>query len=184
MRFTKRALAIQMKATDYRTLAAEVIPVPVNQIAQAGGIRLVRHAAEIQVCSILVGHPSTLAVNASHPVTRQRFAIAHALGHFALHDIEKIKVDRAFSVSSLTKDSTGFTEIEEAEANIFACHLLMPPSSLRLEMKSHSLDFESDPHIERLAADYQVSSQLMLIWLVQLGLLNLPKGPTVRVADH
>jgi len=61
----------------------------------------------------------------------------------------------------------------EQEANYFAMCLLMPEDWLRADLKGKMFfDTESDPAISVLAKRYQVSEQLMIIRLVQIGVLK------------
>lgn len=64
---------------------------------------------------------------------------------------------------------------QEREANAFAIALLMPEKHVRRELskldihEDIELDFESDKRIKKLADKFEVSEQLMLIRLSQLG---------------
>jgi hypothetical protein len=69
-------------------------------------------------------------VNAAHPETRQRFTLAHELGHFVYHrDLlgEGLDDDRAYRS---TKGGRFFNprigQREETQADTFAANLLMP----------------------------------------------------------
>ena len=64
---------------------------------------------------------------------------------------------------------------EEKEANLFAMALLMPESHIKRELKrlnvldSNDFDYESDEKIKLLSEKFQVSEQLILLRLNQLG---------------
>lgn len=70
---------------------------------------------------------------------------------------------------------------DEIEANLFTMALLMPEEWLRRDCRmmfdivkgsrGPGFDIEHDPRIEQLADRYRVSTQLMTIRLVDLGLL-------------
>ncbi|MBB6451999.1 Zn-dependent peptidase ImmA (M78 family) [Salirhabdus euzebyi] len=65
-------------------------------------------------------------------------------------------------------------QIEEKEANAFAMALLMPEGLVRKQVAKyindeHGIDQENDENIKKLADLFQVSEQLMLIRLSQLG---------------
>lgn len=77
-------------------------------------------------------------VNATHPKTRQRFTIAHELGHYVHHrHLIGIGIDddRAYRSTNLGRyHNTSIGPAEETEANRFAASLLMPSHLLqRLE---------------------------------------------------
>lgn len=58
---------------------------------------------------------------------------------------------------------------EEAEANLFAVHLLMPEALVRQEVKRmKAFDLTNDKHIAELARRFQVPNSVMAI---RLGML-------------
>ena len=86
---------------------------------------------------------------------RDRFTIAHELGHYFIHSNEgneKIKEDRFGN------------EKVEWEANIFAASFLMPASSVKELWQKHS-------DVDVLAAKFVVSSHAMYIRAQTLALL-------------
>ncbi len=99
---------------------------------------------------------SVIGVNTNHPDVRQRFTLAHELGHYLSgHDDWRI-VEETFD-----KDSA-----KEQEANRFAAELLMPTDFLKADLKKGGSD------IPQLAKRYQVSDQAMSVRLIQSGLLT------------
>jgi Zn-dependent peptidase ImmA (M78 family) len=80
-----------------KTYGAE-LPIDVISIVQAQGIRIRHSEMEDSVSGLLVikGDVVTLGVNKTHHPNRQRFTIAHELGHFLLHGQDsKIFVERS-----------------------------------------------------------------------------------------
>jgi len=71
-----------------------------------------------------------ITVNAADALTRQRFTIAHELGHYVFHRPligDGIDDDRAYRSTSTGKYfNTRIGPIQETEANRFAANLLMP----------------------------------------------------------
>ncbi len=71
-----------------------------------------------------------ISVNANDPQTRQRFTIAHELGHFMYHKDKMgdgIDDDRAYRSTDVGKyHNTKIGRKEETQANRFAANLLMP----------------------------------------------------------
>lgn len=94
--------------------------------------------------------------NNSVSVTRQRFTVAHELGHLYLGHVH--------GGSSIDFGSQNF---DEAEANQFAAHLLMPPSLLRIDINAGL----KDP--KELAKRYQVSEEALWWQINKAGLLGL-----------
>lgn len=116
---------------------------------------------------------SVIGVNSSHPLTRQRFTIAHELGHLLLHGSRSVIVDT--HVFRRDQTSSMGTETEEREANGFAAELLMP--SVFVEREFDAV-LDDDPGVTarqlvaRLAAVFGVSEQAMEIRLGTLHLLS------------
>ena len=108
-----------------------------------------------------------IGVNASHVASRQRFTIAHELGHVALHG----DADYHFDQKIRYRNDVSSRAIDEAEieANQFAAELLMPEAFLKQDVDGLELD---DTAIEDLARKYQVSVQAMTIRLTVLGYLR------------
>ena len=65
---------------------------------------------------------------------------------------------------------------DEHEANYFAVCLLMPEAMIERDMATPEFappyDYENDPRIGTLAKRYQVSKQLMILRLIELGYIK------------
>ena len=48
---------------------------------------------------------AVIGVNSAHHINRQRFTIAHELGHFCLHKGKDVHIDRSFRVNRRDKRS-------------------------------------------------------------------------------
>ena len=90
---------------------------------------------------------SAIAYNKNHHVHRQRFTVAHEIGHLLLGHI---------NFSSDNKPN----EDEEKEAQIFASELLMPLDLLKNDLKSGCID------MDELAKKYWVSKEA-IGWRIQ-----------------
>lgn len=139
-------------------------PVPVDKIASDLGIalRLGPYQDEGEVVSFILEQTDEviLGVNSSKPITRQRFAIAHSLGHLLLRATpEELHLDTDFRVDA---------KPAELEANMFASELLLPTEWLQREMARRSLDFENEVMISELAGRYKVSTQVLTTRLLTL----------------
>lgn len=119
------------------------------------------------------GARSIIGVNALHAKTRQRFTIAHELGHLCLHSATKLHLDRDFRVAWRNEKSSQATDISEIEANEFAAELLMPAVMLERDLHGHRVDYEDDEQVSKLANRYRVSLQAMVIRLTNLGLIGV-----------
>ena len=111
--------------------------VPVESIAESLGIQVQRDQVGDGLSGFLVRTTGTgeavIGVNANHTQRRQRFTIAHELGHYLLHEGEAVHFDGekpGVTVNLRNRESsTGETDIE-VEANLFAAELLMPSKFL------------------------------------------------------
>lgn len=75
------------------------------------------------------------AVNAKHHVHRQRFSLAHELGHILLrHDVKYHMSDASLDNPPTEKSHPAGSSFE-AEANGFAGELLVPLDMLKIEFK-------------------------------------------------
>jgi Zn-dependent peptidase ImmA (M78 family) len=154
-------------------LAPGIIPVPVEEMVSRLGATLVVETLDPNISGLLFrqGEDKAIGVNASHPPVRQRFTVAHELGHLRLHPgkelfLDHVRVNLRDNVSSLGTDR------EEREANAFAAALLMPLAEVTNEVR-RVLD-RGGATDSRLIADlaqlFDVSEQAMEYRLVNLGL--------------
>ncbi len=113
-----------------------------------------------------------IGVNSHHGENRQRFTIAHELGHFFLHSQNPLFIDKntdhSFSIKLRNHVSSEAVSLEEIEANAFAAELLMPTHLIAEAVKHVNTD-DLDEIIEQLAAQFKVSNQAMTIRLSNLG---------------
>lgn len=139
-------------------------PVDVHRIAKTLGFLVLTQEFPDDTSAILYieGDVKGIGVNGLHAPTRQRFSLAHELGHYLSgHEDfgggERIHVDSTFDYSDPQQR-------QEMEANEFAAELLMPEPMLRRDLGEFGLD------AVRLAKRYEVSEQAMWIQLIDLKL--------------
>lgn len=149
-------------------------PVPVERIARRLGAEVRYEPFDGDLSGMLFreGERAIIGVNASHPKSRQRFTLAHELGHLRMHDARRgIHVDRGFPVVRRRDGrSSRAMDVEEMEANGFAAELLMPNAMLELDLAGKDSDYDDDELTRWLADRYKVSLQAMAIRLANLGL--------------
>ena len=163
--------AVELLLQDARV---EGPPVPVERIAHMHGALIRYEPFDGDLSGLLFREQDqiVIGVNALHSKTRQRFTIAHELGHLILHSTKRIHVDRNFRVYARDGRSTTATDSDEITANAFAAALLMPESMLRLDLKDHVIDLENDTKVQELADQYKVSLQAMTFRLINLRLVQ------------
>lgn len=149
-------------------------PVPVPRIARRLGLKLQLQPFEEkgEMSGILVreGKDVILGVNASHHLNRRRFTIAHEIGHYLLHEGNRVFVDRSnYKVSFRDTESSSGMNIEEIEANMFASLLLIPERFLVSDLEGKDIDIAdetADQEVKALARKYKVSPQAMAFRLL------------------
>ncbi len=150
-------------------------PVSVDELAAALDIDVRSSAGNDDVSGALIRNDDSvvIAVNSSQHENRQRFTIAHEIGHFLLHKGTQVHFDDDFRVNYRKADSAGVATDEEREANLFAAALLMPAHFLkkdwlRLRLENHAPIVAT----QSLAMRYKVSPKAMEIRLVNLGFVS------------
>jgi Zn-dependent peptidase ImmA (M78 family) len=138
-------------------------PVPVERLAESIGAKVVFNNFNEEISGLLLRTNENLIIGVAkeQPLTRQRFTIAHEIGHILLHEFSDVHVDKNFAVMFRSAESSTAQDVFEIEANAFAAELLMPEAFLEKELRTTSLDVEDDEQLRRLAKKYQVSSQAM-----------------------
>jgi len=116
-----------------------------------------------------------IGYNKNESPLRQRFSIAHEIGHFLLHRLEnEIFVDKNFKALYRNSESaTGEIKMER-EANAFAAALLMPKERVIREFEKLNFDLsdEEGDVVERLAKKFKVSKQAMTFRISNLELFS------------
>jgi len=109
---------------------------------------------------------SYIMYNRSEQKVRQRFTIAHELGHFVLHKDVSLFIDKTQRVLYRDSSSTTGEKLKEREANAFAAALLMPRTLIDMEV----LNIPNDKDIvEFLSKKFNVSELAMSFRLSNLG---------------
>ncbi|MBU2602665.1 MAG: ImmA/IrrE family metallo-endopeptidase [Actinobacteria bacterium] len=127
-------------------------PVPVELLARGQGFdpHLVLLPQGVDGRMVVDRSAQMMEVAEDHPLVRQRFTIAHELGHRLLaHHLRE-------------------TSAQEEEAQAFANELLVPRDWLRRDLRSRPT-----PAIGVLAARYQVSTHVIFIAAERGRMLDL-----------
>lgn len=149
-------------------------PVPVERLIRAHGIRTVMKSMDNNVSGFILreGETPIIGVNSYHPSVRQRFTMAHELGHFLLHKENGIHIDEADFLFYRDERSSEGTDVDERDANFFAATLLMPEEFLRKDIAAlRNLTVHDDSAMRTLAKKYGVSTQALVFRISSLGLL-------------
>ena len=150
-------------------------PISVEELARALDIdvRFSETSDDVSGALIRSADSVVIAVNSAQHENRQRFTIAHELGHFLLHRGTKLHFDDDFRIDYRDASSSDATKREEIEANAFAASLLMPERILTRDWLRLTPDNKRVPDAVRiLALRYRVSQKAMELRLVNLGLVS------------
>ena len=152
-----------------------VPPVPVADLARRQGAQLSFEPFKGGISGMLYRDPKrkVIGVNSFHAPTRQRFTIAHELGHLLLHETRAMIVDT--HVYRRDEVSSRGTKKEEREANAFAAELLMPADFVEKavdELIDKQPTITANQLVGRLAVQFEVSEQAMEIRLGNLDILS------------
>lgn len=153
-------------------------PARVEQLAEALGFQIARHRFDGPESGFALrdGKRSIIGVNIQTSRRRQRFTIAHELGHLLMHEGRPLTVDQAVLRVDLRNEvSSMATDLQEIEANTFAATLLMPEEVVldytTVLMRSNT-EISRDDLITKLARTFDVSVEAMGYRLISLGILT------------
>ncbi|WP_315730340.1 MULTISPECIES: ImmA/IrrE family metallo-endopeptidase [unclassified Bradyrhizobium] len=150
--------------------SVRVPPVPVDKIAKGLGAQLRFSPLDKELAGMIYVSENMpiIGVNSLQHPNRQRFTIAHEIGHLELHrDLisGKVHVDKGFPVelAGLNRDGNSAlgTETIEIEANRFAAELLMPTAFLIQALAGKPFDIDDEGPIDELARKFRVSRQAL-----------------------
>lgn len=164
---SKRRSSIQKRASELlREHDITLAPVPVERIAKRLEAQLRFSPLDNELSGMVYVKDSTpiIGVNALHHPNRQRFTIAHEIGHLILHRAEitkQIHVDKGFPMLMRDAASAAGVDEMEIEANFFAAELLMPGEFLSRSLAGQSFDIDDDGTVNTLAKEYRVSAAAM-----------------------
>lgn len=154
-------------------------PVPVEKIAVGEGAEIARNRFEGWESGFLLrdGSRVIIGVNTRTSRRRQRFSVAHEIGHLLFHEGNLI-VDHAVRVNWRDEVSGMATDRQEIQANAFAAELLMPRGFV-IDALEKYLDgvtrtgrvMSHEDLISQLAREFDVSAEAMGYRLINLGIL-------------
>ncbi|MFS0490821.1 ImmA/IrrE family metallo-endopeptidase [Leadbetterella byssophila] len=163
--------------------------VDVEKIANSHDIKVVRHnfnnndlnlLDQVSGALVVKDGKRTIGVNIHEDEKRQRFTIAHELGHYFLDHLNGAEIILDTKRLYRNLNSGMGVNKQEVEANAFAAALLMPKEEIikALKVESQRTDIIYDHDIiASLAEKFQVSQISMSIRLNRLGLIEIDNYP-------
>jgi Zn-dependent peptidase ImmA (M78 family) len=145
--------------------------VDVHKIAQKLSVEICEEKLDEDVSGVLVMKNTVpfIFINTNQSELRQRFTIAHELGHFVIHHSDW-HVDNGKSTKIYNRDSRSSSGefLEEIEANQFAAELLMPKEIIDKFMTKQKISNFDENIIDELSKFLKVSVQALSIRLAKL----------------
>jgi predicted transcriptional regulator len=141
-------------------------PVALRDVISYLNLSLVERAREpfsSEAALVPLGDGHAIELRGTSSARRQRFTIAHEIGHFLLHPGRAV-AERGGATNRATASL-------EREANEFAAELLMPERLVRQAALEEGAD------ARRLADRFDVSAQAMNLRLRRLGLVERQSDP-------
>lgn len=148
-------------------------PVQVDRIAKEHGIKIRYEPLDDELSGMIFikDNHAVIGVNAHHTPNRQRFTIAHELGHYFLHtDIlrQGAHVDTVVTMLQRHQGTALGAMNIEIEANQFAAELLMPKQLIHDYLNAEGPGSTAEPDdavIESMAKAFKVSTTALAIRL-------------------
>ena len=149
---------------------------------EKAGYRVIRYPVgsnEFLGFSLIKDGEKIIFSNSSQILSREIFTVAHEIGHHKLHLCER--------ENPIIKDDDFNDRNEnEIEANYFAACLLMPYEKMlkyiRLELNKKDPDNYNGLDIARIQTNFNVSYEMVLVRLINLGLIS--KGKLNELKDE
>jgi len=154
-------------------------PIPVDELAESIGALIVRNNFDGSESGFTLrdGKRIIIGINTRTSRKRQRFSIAHEIGHVILHPLNTLIVDHSVRVDWRDDVSSLGTNRQEIDANAFAAALLMPQKMIIDRIKGSASQASSrDVLISELAGVFDVSTDAMGFRLINLGILAPLQG--------
>jgi Zn-dependent peptidase ImmA (M78 family) len=147
-------------------------PVDVLKLARRLGteVRATPLKGDLSALIYRRGSRPLIIVNSRDYENRQRFSLAHEVGHLVLHRDDNVFVDQ---VLRRDKKSSLGVDRKEVEANQFAAALLMPRTWIQKEVQKRvARRSPGDELVKELATVFTVSPEAMRHRLVNLGIVG------------
>ncbi len=167
MRWRRQRQIEELADGILRETSIITIPVDLQKIATQHGIKIVPYNLTDDVSGLLVIKNGKVVIgyNDKQSNVRQRFTIAHELGHYFLaHQRGGLFVDTYKNDQKVlyrNNDSSTGEDLQEREANAFAAALLMPRKVVIEKIATLNIDPKVDDDLTSLATQFGVSTQAM-----------------------
>ena len=154
-------------------------PVPVRHLAKLAGASLKSGSLPEDLSGFLLRQAAgvVIGVNQDHIEARQRFTIAHEIGHLLLHPDRSYVDHQVIPTYFRDNRSSRADTLVEIQANQFAADLLMPRRFLERVAGRAGLDIGDEDAVQRVAHRFGVSPQALTYRLINLELARVATPP-------
>ena len=140
------------------------VPVFPEKIGESLGARIRFSPLDEELSGFIFVRDSIpiIGINSVHHPNRQRFTLAHELGHLVLHKVlisSMVHVDKQLPFLLRSQKSASGKDKIEIQANQFAAELLMPEPILMRELQKISFGIDDEAPLDELARKFRVSRQ-------------------------
>jgi len=153
------SLARQMAKKVIKDYKLAEVPTDLKTIFQSLGLRYIELDDPKDIDGAILeieNKPSIAVLNRAKPIQRQRFTLAHELGHIFLKHKQRDNYDPEAEREIDEEWASRKKPPTEVEADVFASELLIPFDQIK--------KFEKDmDDIEKMAGIFQVSKQAMTL---------------------
>ena len=148
------------------------LPIDPEKVAASLGAVVIRQPGPVELSGMLLRRDGqdVIGIRAGLEPPRQRFTLAHLVGHLHLHARRDLILDTAARYSHPNLASMP-TDREEAEANRFAAALLVPEGTVR-RMAVEADARTADQLVDLLTPRFEVTRTAMAARLLNLGIIN------------
>ena len=154
------SLARNMARKAIKDYKLTEVPTDLRKVFQSLGLKYIELDDPKDIDGAILeieNEPSIAVLNRAKPIQRQRFTLAHELGHIFLkhkqRDVYDPGAEREFNEEDV--ESRGKPPVE-VEADVFASELLVPFDQIKKFQKEMN-------NVEKMAAIFQVSKQAMTL---------------------
>ena len=133
------------------------LPVNPVTIAKKLDLNVIYGGADLELSGSFDADSHTIFINEDDSLNKQRFTIAHEIGHAVLGHGSSPRTKIRYNQANF--------QLKEYEANLFAVELLMPIEAINYMIK------QTEIGLKEMAEVFSVSSQALEIRLKRLGYL-------------
>jgi len=149
-------------------------PIDVLKCADLLGINVQAAELEPEISGVFIKKENVpyIRYNSIEIPARQRFTIAHEIGHFLLHaKSNSLFIEKTEKIMYRNTQSSTGELLKEREANAFAAAFLMPRKLVK-EAIAALPDYEHENIVHFLSLKFKVSEAAMAIRLSNMGMLE------------